>query len=126
MANIENNNKNTFLQVLSYTADKAIEMAKESPIVGEKITVDGITVIPISKVSVGFAGGGADISDELKKKKKNPSGSGASVNVVPMSFLIIDGNDIRTVRIDAEKGKNPLADVIRTLKASKKKKEKKK
>lgn len=126
MANIENNNKNTFLQVLSYTADKAIEMAKESPVVGEKITVDGITVIPISKVSVGFAGGGADISDELKKKKKNPSGSGASVNVVPMSFLIIDGNDIRTVRIDAEKGKNPLADVIRTLKASKKKKEKKK
>lgn len=97
-----NNDKCTFLSVLSYTADKTIEIAKQSPILGEPINIDGMTVIPVSKVNAGFAGGGADIADEIKKKKKNPTGIGAKVSVTPMSFLVINGKSIRTIKVDAD------------------------
>lgn len=123
------NEKSTFLSVLSYTTEKTIDIAKQSPVVGNPIVIDGVTVIPVSKVSAGFAGGGADIADDMKKRKKNPTGIGAKVNVTPVSFLIIDGNNIRTIKVDGEKSGagEALGAVIAKIKAenAKKKAEKK-
>ncbi len=107
---MSNPEQSTFIKVLSQTADKTVELAKQSPVIGEKIVVDGMTIIPVSKVSVGFAGGGSDISDGAKKSK-NPSGSGAKISVTPMSFLVVDGKSIRTVKIDADE-KSPVSEVI--------------
>ena len=91
------------MNVLSYTTERTIDIAKQSPILGEPIVIDGVTIIPVSKVSAGFAGGGADIADEMRKRKKNPTGVGAKVNVTPLSFLVINGNVIKTVKVDSEK-----------------------
>lgn len=124
-----NNDRSTFLEVLSYTTEKTVDIAKKSPVIGEPIVIDGVTVIPVSKVSAGFAGGGADIADEMKKRKKNPAGIGAKINVTPVSFLIIDGKNIRTVKVDGEKSGagEALGAVIAKIKAenAKKKAEKK-
>lgn len=124
-----NNEKTTFLNVLAYTTEKTVEIAKQSPVIGDAIIVDGVTVIPVSKVSAGFAGGGADIADEMKKRKKNPTGIGAKVNVTPISFLVIDGKNIKTVKVDADKSGagEALGAVIAKIKAesAKKKAEKK-
>ncbi len=123
------NEKSTFLNVLAYTTEKTIDIAKQSPILGQPILVDGVTIIPVSKVSAGFAGGGADIADEMKKRKKNPTGIGAKVNVTPVSFLVIDGKNIKTVKVDGEKSGagEALGAVIAKIKAenAKKKAEKK-
>lgn len=123
------NEKTTFLNVLAYTTEKTVDIAKQSPVIGEPIVVDGVTIIPISKVSAGFAGGGADIADEMRKRKKNPTGIGAKVNITPVSFLIIDGKNIKTVKVDGEKSGagEALGAVIAKIKAenAKKKAEKK-
>ncbi len=63
-------------------------------LVGRAIsTPNGITVIPISKVSLGFAGGGIDIPGKKGHDAKSfGGGSGTSVTVTPVAFLTIDKN----------------------------------
>lgn len=101
----------TLIKVLSFTADKATELCSVNSVVGEKIEADGITVIPISKISVGFAGGGADMNDNAKRKNQNPAGAGAKVSLTPLSFLVIRGNDVRVMSVEANKN-SPLADIL--------------
>ena len=71
---------------LEFTLEKLIQLADANSVLGERIEIDGMTVIPVSKVSVGFAGGGADVSDATKKKKQNPAGTGGKVTLTPMTF----------------------------------------
>lgn len=92
----------SLLRVLEFTAQKTLELANANSVLGEKIELDGMTVIPVSKLSVGFAGGGADITDANRKKKQNPAGSGAMVTLTPMSFLVIQGQEARMLTVAQE------------------------
>ena len=81
--NSENNVKKSnaaenLMQLMSFTADKALEMADANSVLGEKIYVDDMTIIPVSKISAGFAGGGASIVNATVKKSNTPAGSGKS------------------------------------------------
>ena len=75
------------------------QMVDVNTIVGEPIiTPSGVTIIPISKVSVGFASGGVDFDGKNKKEGDDPhfaGGNGAGVSVVPLGFLVIDGTEVR-------------------------------
>jgi len=74
-------------------------MIDANTIVGEPITTaDGVTLIPVSKVSFGFVGGGSDF--EQKQNKNNfGGGAGAGVNITPVAFAIAKGNDIEMMYI---------------------------
>ncbi|MEA4824319.1 MAG: GerW family sporulation protein [Clostridiaceae bacterium] len=86
--------------------DKIREMADANTIVGTPITTpDGTMLIPISKVSFGFATGGADFGGHEKETEKTNEtitdrksnfggGAGAGVNITPIAFMVIppDGN----------------------------------
>ena len=56
-------NDNTLIKVLTFTVDKTMELTKSNSVLGEPVTVGDMTVIPISKLSLGFAGGGATRAD---------------------------------------------------------------
>lgn len=88
------------MQVLSFTAEKTMELADANSVLGERVEVDGVTVIPVSKISVGFAGGGADIRNAGKKRSQTPAGAGAKVSVTPMSFLVLKDGSARLVRVE--------------------------
>ena len=106
--------KNTLIKVVDFTIDKLIEMKKAASVVGEKIEVDGITIIPISKVSIGFAGGGSDVSDRNKGKYKNPAGTGAGISDTPQGFLVIKDGEVRFLTVKSgEKGM--AGDIISTI-----------
>ncbi|MBO5914234.1 MAG: sporulation protein YtfJ [Clostridia bacterium] len=89
------------MQLMSFTADKALEMADAGSVLGEKTEIDGITIIPVSKISAGFAGGGANIVNATVKKSNTPAGSGAKVTVTPLSFIVIKDGELRIVSVDA-------------------------
>jgi len=83
-------------ELMETTMSKIREMVDVNTIVGTPIkTDDGITLIPVSKVSFGFASGGSDFQT---KNTQNGSanfggGSGAGVNISPVAFLVVkDGN----------------------------------
>lgn len=117
---------NNLLGVLSFTMDKVKELADAGSVLGERIEMDGLTIIPVSKVSAGFAGGGADMADMNKKKRQVPAGTGGNITVTPMSFLVIDGKEVKLVNVNSEEKKSALTDVISSvvekIKSSKNKK----
>jgi len=75
-------------------------MIDANTIVGEPITTaDGITLIPVSKVSFGFAGGGSDYSQKQTSKSGFGGGTGAGVSVTPVAFLIVKGEEVDMIYI---------------------------
>ena len=87
--------------MLENTIAKIREMVDVNSVVGEPITVDGTTIIPISKVSAGFGGGGSDYVSKNANKQENPFGGGVGggVKVTPMAFLIIKDGNVRMLPV---------------------------
>lgn len=77
--------------MIGTTMEKLKTLVDTSTVVGDPIiTSDGTTIIPITKVSYGVAGGGSDFVSK-SQKSENPfgGGAGASVTLTPVSFLVI-------------------------------------
>lgn len=88
--------------MLESTIAKMREMVDVNSVIGEPITtVDGITIVPISKISVGFAGGGTDYVSKNVNKQDNPFGGGvgAGMNVTPIAFLIVKDGNVRMLPV---------------------------
>ena len=78
--------------------EKVREMADTNAIVGQPITTpDGVTLIPISKVSMGFGCGGGDYGKV--QPKSFGGGSGAGVNIDPVAFLVIKDGVTRVIPV---------------------------
>lgn len=78
--------------LLGVTMDKVKEMVDVDTVIGNPIVTDGVTLIPVSKVTYGFAGGGSDLPNKTGKQLFG-GGSGAGITVTPIAFLSIkDGN----------------------------------
>lgn len=90
--------------LMSTTMQKIREMVDVNTIVGQPITTpDGITLIPVSKLSFGFASGGSDFMTKNHKPGDNNTfggGSGAGVNISPVAFLIVKGDSVRILPVD--------------------------
>ena len=90
--------------MLENTIAKIREMVDANSVVGEPIvTQDGVTIIPISKVSVGLGGGGSDFVSKNVNRQENPFGGGvgAGVKVTPVAFLIIKEGNVRMLPVAA-------------------------
>jgi len=90
--------------MLDSTIAKIREMVDVNSVVGEPITTpDGVTIIPISKVSVGFGGGGSDFVSKNVNHHDNPFGGGvgAGVKVTPVAFLIVKEGNVRMLPVAA-------------------------
>ncbi|MDR2615777.1 MAG: GerW family sporulation protein [Oscillospiraceae bacterium] len=89
--------------LMDTTMQKIREMVDANTIVGEPIvTTDGITLIPVSRVTFGFTSGGTDFHSKNKPADAGASfggGSGAGVNIVPVAFLIVKGESVRLLSI---------------------------
>ncbi len=111
------------MDLMTFTAYKAKELADANNVLGDAIHVDGMTIYPVSKISAGFAGGGSNIINANAKKSNTPAGSGASVKVTPISFLVIANGSVSVVSVspDANEGKQGILDkVINAVKSLKK------
>ena len=94
----------TLSNMIENTLAKVKEMISVNDVVGTPITTpEGVTIIPISKVSVGFGGGGSDFVSKNANKQENPFGGGVGggVNVTPVAFIIIKGDSVRMMPVAA-------------------------
>ena len=86
--------------VLETTMNKIREMVDANTVVGQPIvTQEGVTVIPVSKISLGFATGGSDFGKSQNIPKNFGGGAGAGVNVVPVGFLIVKDGNVRLLPV---------------------------
>ncbi len=107
------NEKNKNLESLVKTAiEKIREMIDIETVIGDPIsTPNGTTIIPVSKVSVGFASGGSDLPTKSDKDLFG-GGSGGGVTIQPLAFITIlpDGNvKLLQMTINAPKENAALA-----------------
>ena len=84
--------------LMSVTLEKIKEMTGSNTIIGEPIRVDGATILPVSKVTFGFAGGGSDFGAKTTKELFG-GGTGAGVSIAPIAFLVISGGNVRTIQL---------------------------
>ena len=88
--------------MLENTIAKIREMVDVNSVIGNPITTpDGVTIIPVSKVSVGFGGGGSDFVSN--KGGENPFGGGAGggVKINPIAFLVVKEGSVRMIPVAA-------------------------
>lgn len=87
-------------EVLQTTMHKIREMVDANTVVGQPIvTQDGVTLIPVSKLSFGFATGGTDFGKTPNVTKNFGGGAGAGVNVIPVAFLIVKDGNVRLLPV---------------------------
>ena len=77
--------------MMGVTMEKIRQLVDANTIIGEPITVDGATIIPISRVTFGF---GAKTN-----KQMFGGGTGAGVSIAPIAFLVISGGNVRTIQL---------------------------
>lgn len=95
---------NNLPNMLESTIQKIREMVDVNSVIGTPITTpDGVTIIPVSRVSVGFGGGGSDFVSKNVNHQDNPFGGGAGggVKVVPVCFLIVKDGNVRMMPVAA-------------------------
>ena len=85
---MENNEKkNSISAMMEAAMDKIRQMVDSNTVVGEPInTADGVTLIPVSRLSFGFGCGGGDYG---KQPDKVGAAAAAGVRVEPMAFLVV-------------------------------------
>jgi len=118
------------IQGLMITAMNSIQdMVDVNTIIGEPIeTTNNVVIIPISKVTFGFAAGGSEFKgetiDEYSRKDKEEAiqyrlpfggGSGAGVNISPVAFLVIQENNIRLLPVNYTSAIDKLLDYVPDL-----------
>lgn len=95
------------IEGLMTTAMQSIkEMVDVNTIVGDAVqSPDGTVIIPISKVSFGFAAGGGEYSEPIKALEnctKFPfaGGSGAGVSINPVAFMVVGQNQVKLLPVN--------------------------
>ena len=118
------------IEGLMTTAMNSIQdMIDVNTIIGEPIeTSNNIVIIPISKVSFGFAAGGSEFKgetvDEYRKREKEEEvqyrlpfggGAGAGVTINPIAFLVIQGENVKLMPVNYSSSIDKLLDYIPDL-----------
>lgn len=88
--------------MLDKTIEKIRQMVDVNSVIGEPIVAGDVTIIPVSKVSVGFGGGGSDFANRNSSQAgENPFGGGvgAGVKVTPIAFLIVKEGNVRMIPV---------------------------
>jgi len=102
----------TFNDTLSTLLDKVRTLAKTETVVGDPIVVKDTTLIPISKISIGFATGGGEHGADSGKSGGN--GAGGGISVTPIAVVVItDGKDSKLLWLEKDDNSvNKLLDLV--------------
>ena len=93
-------NEHPIQGLMGTTMEKIRDMVDVNTIIGDPIvTQDGTTIIPVSKVSFGFASGGSDLPAKVPKELFG-GGSGAGVSIQPLGFLVVHEGDVRLLEMN--------------------------
>lgn len=98
-------------EMLKIVSEEIASMISTKTIIGEHITIEGRTIIPVTEITVGFGSGGG----EGKNRDGNEGtgvGGGAGASVRPIAFLVISKEDVQLLTIKGKGVISQLTDVI--------------
>lgn len=89
-------------ELMSMTMEKIRTMVDANTIIGQPIQTGDVTLIPVSRLSFGFAGGGSDFTTKNQKPGADNTfggGTGASAKLEPVAFLIVRGDNVKLLPV---------------------------
>lgn len=90
--------------ILGTSIEKIKDLVDVSTIVGEPIKIsDTIQIIPVSKVTYGFASGGSDFPSKNNQELFG-GGGGAGITISPVAFLVVNNGSVSIKYINAAEG----------------------
>jgi uncharacterized spore protein YtfJ len=84
-------------EVINAALERMQYIAKTETVFGNPVNIGSVTLIPVSRVSVGFAAGGAGKGE----KSGSGAGTGGGVNVTPVAFISISGDDVKVHSLES-------------------------
>lgn len=114
--------ENNISNIMNVTMEKIRALVDSGTVVGDPITVNDITMIPISKVSFGLASGGSDFPRKTAGDNLFGGGGGAGATVTPVGFLVIKGNEVKMMNVNyhetpVERAVSAVPDVVEKVTA---------
>lgn len=115
---MKDNFNNRIEEVMSTAMHNIRSLVDVDIVVGQPIASNSnVTIIPLTKVTVGFVSGGGEYYSELKEIKKETEypfagGSGAGLNLQPIGFLSISGSDVKIIKIDSKSAIEKLIEAV--------------
>ena len=111
--------------LMNTTMNSIKDMVDVNTIIGKPIETKNGIIIPLSKVTFGFASGGSEFNsetiDNYNKKEKEESieyklpfggGSGAAVNISPIAFLVVQNENVKLLPIEHSSSVDKLLDYV--------------
>ena len=108
-------NDNRMAEIIEASVSSIKSIAGADTIIGAPInTPSGTTVIPVSKLSLGYVTGGVDYASKTEGKDKNfGGGGGTGVTMTPICFLVIDKEGkVEILNVGDERPSDPIGDVV--------------
>ena len=89
--------------MLDNTIAKIRELVNSNSVVGEPIVAGDVTIVPISKISIGLGGAGSDFVTKNQHGGENPFGGGVAsgIKVTPVAFIVIKEGNVRMLPVAA-------------------------
>ncbi len=86
-------------KIMENTLEKMREMVDVSTIIGEPMVTGDTTLIPVSKVTYGFTGGGTDLPSKQNAELFG-GGGGGGITIAPVAFIVIQNDKVRMMQIN--------------------------
>ena len=93
--------KRPISDLMETTMQKIREMVDANTIIGSPVTTpDGIVLLPVSKLSFAFAGGGSDFAKKQEAASNGfGGGCGAGVKIEPVAFVVVNGESVKMLHV---------------------------
>ncbi len=111
---------NKVQELMGVSIDKIRQMVDVSTVIGDPMTLpDGTVLIPVSRVSYGFASGGSDLPTKGTQELFG-GGGGAGINITPIGFIVSEKGKVRVLPMVAypdtiNQAVNMIPDLIQRL-----------
>lgn len=94
---------------MGISMEKIRSLVDSNTIIGDPISCgDGVTIVPVSKISVGFASGGSDLPTRTQKDYF-AGGAGGGMSVNPVGFMVVKGGEVQLMQLTMNADKGNLA-----------------
>jgi sporulation protein YtfJ len=108
---------NKIQEIMNSAMENLRPLIDANIVIGKTIEAEGLKVIPLSKVTMGFVSGGGEYYSELKDMRRETEypfsgGSGGGVSLQPIGFLVIKSGEVEVVKIDSKSAIEKLIDTI--------------
>lgn len=110
----------TINELIENAMEKLKGLVDSSTVIGDKVeTVDGTTIIPVSKVSVGYVVGGGEYADLSSRRVANhfpmAGGSSGGMSVSPVGFLIEKNGELSFVNVENKTAYQTILNLFNTV-----------